>query len=92
MNRDALLIILGLDAALSVLLFGLYGRDKRAAQRGARRTPEATLHTVALLGGWPGGLAGQRVFRHKTRKTSFQLAFWCTVVVNCLASVWILST
>ena len=31
---------------------------------------------VELLGGWPGALLGQRRFRHKTRKRSYQLVFW----------------
>ncbi|TLM94745.1 MAG: DUF1294 domain-containing protein [Actinobacteria bacterium] len=73
---------------MSAVAFVAYGRDKAAARRGMRRTPESTLHLIALLGGWPGALVAQRAFRHKTRKTSFQVVFWVTVVVNCaLASV-----
>jgi uncharacterized membrane protein YsdA (DUF1294 family) len=73
---------------LSAVLFMLYGLDKSAARRGARRTPEATLQVLALLGGWPGALVAQRVFRHKTRKRSFQVVFWCTVAVNCAVVGW----
>lgn len=74
---------------LSAVLFALYGLDKSAARRGARRTPEVTLQLLALLGGWPGGLLAQRVFRHKTRKQPFQLIFWCAVAVNCAVAVWL---
>jgi len=74
---------------LSAVLFGLYGWDKSAARRGARRTPEATLQLLALLGGWPGALVGQRLFRHKTRKRSFQVVFWCAVVANSAAFAWL---
>jgi uncharacterized membrane protein YsdA (DUF1294 family) len=65
-----------------------YGIDKSAAQRGAWRTPERTLHVLALMGGWPGAVVAQRVFRHKSRKLSFRFAFWATVALNCGALVW----
>ena len=70
---------------LSLTLFVMYGIDKAAARRGRRRIPETALHLVSVAGGWPGALVAQHVFHHKTRKKSFQLIFWCTVVVNCLA-------
>jgi uncharacterized membrane protein YsdA (DUF1294 family) len=76
--------------ALSGATFFLYGADKSAARRGAWRTPESSLHALSLLGGWPGALAAQRFFRHKTRKQPFQGIFWCTVVVNSVALVWYL--
>lgn len=78
-------------AMVSAVLFAMYGRDKAAAQSGARRTPEATLHLVALAGGWPGGLVAQRVFRHKTQKQPFQAVFWCTAVANCVVLVGVLA-
>jgi uncharacterized membrane protein YsdA (DUF1294 family) len=71
---------------MSSLLFALYGVDKTAARRGTRRIPEAQLHLLALFGGWPGGLAGQLVFHHKTRKQPFQSIFWVTVIVNVLVT------
>ena len=61
---------------VSLPTFVIYGYDKSAAQKGARRIPEARLHLLELLGGWPGALVAQRVFRHKTRKVSFQIVFW----------------
>ncbi len=45
--------------------------DKRCAQKKLWRIPEATLFTVAILGGSMGVLLGMRVFRHKTRKPKF---------------------
>ncbi len=72
------------------MTFGLYGYDKRAARRGTWRVPERVLHGLALLGGSPGALLGQRVFRHKTAKRSFQFAFWAIVVlqVALIALIW----
>ena len=74
--------------ALSLAAFVMYRADKRAAHKGSWRTPEANLHVVALLGGWPGALVARRVFRHKTRKQPFRTIFWATVVANCAALAW----
>ncbi|MEM8670988.1 MAG: DUF1294 domain-containing protein [Planctomycetota bacterium] len=67
---------------LSIVAFLLYGWDKRRARRDGDRVPEKTLQLIALLGGWPGALLGQRFFRHKTQKTSFQIIFWLCVLLH----------
>lgn len=67
---------------LSVVSFGYYFLDKRAAARGGWRVPESSLHLLDFLGGWPGGLIAQQAFRHKTIKGSFQVMFWITVIAN----------
>ena len=78
-------------AGMSSFVFILYGLDKWAAKREAQRTPEKTLQFCALLGGWPGALLAQQVFRHKSRKRSFQIIFWFTVVLNC-GVLWFLGS
>jgi uncharacterized membrane protein YsdA (DUF1294 family) len=85
---DPLLIVLAAYGLLSVVTFTTYGADKSAAVNGRWRTSESTLHLLALAGGWPGALAGQRVFRHKTRKQPFRAIFWLTVAVNCAVLAW----
>jgi uncharacterized membrane protein YsdA (DUF1294 family) len=77
--------IVGLYAVLSLIAFAAYGIDKSAARKNAQRVSEDTLLTLGLIGGWPGALVAQQVFRHKTRKRSFRRMFWVTVVVNVLA-------
>ncbi|WP_454255429.1 DUF1294 domain-containing protein [Pseudomonas sp. Marseille-Q8238] len=67
---------------LSVVSFLQYWGDKNSAQSGRWRTPENTLHATELLGGWPGALVAQQVFRHKTRKVEFQLVFWFIVLLH----------
>ncbi len=76
--------------AMGALSFIAYALDKSAANQQLQRTQENTLHLFDLLCGWPGGLLAQQIFRHKTRKLSFQIVFWITVVVNCAAISWLL--
>lgn len=78
----AIAIYLGIVLVMSLACFVAYGWDKRSAANGSRRVPEQTLHILALLGGWPGALLGQRHFRHKTKKLSFLIVFWCVVVLH----------
>lgn len=77
--------------AVSILAFFCYWLDKAAARQGRRRTSERTLLLLGLVGGWPGAVLAQRVLHHKSRKRSFQLAFWVTVVVNTVALGWLLT-
>ena len=74
---------------LSLVTFLAYAKDKSAAQNGTWRVSEGTLHTLSLFSGWPGAIIAQQLFRHKTKKTSFRIPFWITVVVNCGALVWL---
>jgi len=53
-----------------LVTFFSYFIDKRAAQAGQWRTSEAMLHGLDLFFGMGGGLAGQIILRHKTRKSS----------------------
>ena len=85
-------------AVLWLYLFGsaiaslAYAFDKSAARNDRWRTQESTLHLFALIGGWPGALAAQRLLRHKSSKQSFQFVFWITVVLNCSALAWLFSS
>ncbi len=76
------LFILAIYAIASLLTFILYWTDKRAAKKGLQRIPEKTLQLLSLVGGWPGGLFAQRIFRHKSVKQSFQLTYWTIFFLN----------
>ena len=72
----------GVYALASLACFIVYALDKRAAIRQQRRTSERALLLLGLACGWPGGLLAQRWLRHKSSKTSFQIKFWLSVIVN----------
>lgn len=74
---------------MSAITFVVYALDKRAAGRADRRTPEARLHVLELLGGWPGALLAQRLIRHKNAKVGYQVVFWLIGVIH--AAGWVLA-
>jgi len=75
--------VLSLYLFASVVTFTVYAFDKSAAKKGLWRISESTLHLLSLIGGWPGALSAQRFLRHKSKKQSFQIIFWITVLLNC---------
>jgi uncharacterized membrane protein YsdA (DUF1294 family)/cold shock CspA family protein len=83
------LTVLVLYLGVSVVAFLAYALDKSAAKKDQWRTQESTLHLIALICGWPGALVAQKLFHHKSRKQSFQIVFWVTVVLNCVALGWL---
>ena len=68
--------------AVSLVTFLVYAWDKSSARLGKWRTAESSLHFLALIGGWPGALAAQRLLRHKSSKKAFLSVFWVTVFLN----------
>ena len=68
--------------AVSIFTFFAYRSDKRRAEAGEWRIPESMLHLGELVGGWPGAFLAQRRYRHKTAKTSYQIAFWLIVLIH----------
>jgi uncharacterized membrane protein YsdA (DUF1294 family) len=69
-------ILIGWIALSSLYALALFGWDKRnAGVPGNSRTSEFHLLLASAFGGWPGGLFGMMLFRHKTAKTTFKLKF-----------------
>ncbi|MGB7932758.1 MAG: cold shock and DUF1294 domain-containing protein [Gammaproteobacteria bacterium] len=75
-------VIFEIYMVISLMTFFVYAHDKSAAEKGAWRTRESTLHLLSLAGGWPGALVAQQQLRHKSRKESFRAVFWMTVLLN----------
>ncbi|MBP5410671.1 MAG: DUF1294 domain-containing protein [Lachnospiraceae bacterium] len=71
-------------AVINVVAFIVYGIDKHRAKAGAWRISEMTLWVLAAIGGSVGALLGMEVFRHKTKKRSFQIVIAAIVFVQVL--------
>lgn len=69
---------------INLIAFAAMGIDKRRAQRGKWRIPEAALFAFVLAGGWIGGIAGMYVFHHKTKKLYFRFGFPAIMVAEII--------
>jgi uncharacterized membrane protein YsdA (DUF1294 family) len=82
--------IIGFFVGLNGGTFLLYGLDKMSAQAGRERIPEKILWLAAFLGGSIGAIAGMQIFRHKTKKKSFQFVLALLVLVQIAVVVVLL--
>jgi uncharacterized membrane protein YsdA (DUF1294 family) len=56
---------------VNVMVFIMYGMDKRKAKRKKWRIPESSLILSAFLGGAFGAFLGMQLFHHKTKHAKF---------------------
>lgn len=66
-------IFLVFYAIMTLVTFVLYGADKSKAKKGKWRIPEKTLLLFAACFGGLGAFLGMKIFRHKTKHTSFKV-------------------
>ena len=73
-------------ALVNSVTTGAYAADKIMSTREqGHRVSEKVLLGLSLAGGYPSAFVSQRMFRHKSSKSSFQWKFWVVVgVVNSL--------
>jgi len=92
-------IILYYFLAINLLTFIAYGHDKWKSQhphpRGnkrhtRRRTPEATLMLLAVIGGSVGALVAMSLFRHKTLHRKFTIGVPAILAVQFLVTSYLL--
>ncbi len=81
--------LVGWITVMSVVAFVVHGLDKRAAVRHHRRVPEARLHLLELLGGWPGAVMAMLLFRHKIRKMSYLAVTGVIVLFWVALPLWL---
>jgi len=84
-------LVLAWYAVLGVITYGMYAKDKAAAQSGTWRTPESTLHLLSALGGWVGAMVAQTYLRHKSQKPEFRITYYLTVIINLAGLLFILA-
>ena len=68
---DVVTLLITYVVIINLIGFLVMGMDKRRARKHAFRIPEASLFTIALIGGSIGSIIGMRYFHHKTRHWYF---------------------
>lgn len=76
---------------INLVTFVVYADDKRRAKRHSWRTSEATLVTLAAIGGSVGALLAMLVFRHKTRHNQFTIGIPTILIVQILLMIFLLA-
>ena len=70
--------------------FLLMHLDKKKAKAHAWRIPEATLMTVAAVGGSLGAILGMQTAHHKTKHPKFYIGLPCLLAVHIGVAVLLL--
>ena len=84
-------IILGYLLAVNIATFFLYGIDKYKAKKNKWRISEATLLTMAAIGGSIGALAGMRLWHHKTMHKKFKYGIPVIIIFQVALAVYLLT-
>ena len=82
-------IILGYLLAVNTTSFLLYGIDKYKAKNGRWRISEATLLTIATIGGSIGACAGMRLWHHKTMHKKFKYGIPIIIILQVTIAVYL---
>ena len=77
--------------AVNIATFLLYGIDKYKAKKGKRRISEATLLTMAAIGGSIGAWAGMRLWHHKTMHKKFKYGIPLIIIMQIALVVYLLT-
>ena len=75
--------------AVNSLTFLLYGIDKYKAKKGRWRISEATLLTMAAIGGSIGAWAGMRTWHHKTTHKKFKYGIPVIIIMQIALVVYL---
>ena len=78
-------------AVINLFAFAVFALDKWKSQNGHWRIPEKTLLTLALIGGSPALLLGQKYLRHKTQKQPFGRRLFAIILLQVVLSVLLIS-
>ena len=75
--------------AVNIVTFLLYGIDKYKAKKGKWRISEATLLTMAAIGGSIGAWAGMRLWHHKTMHKKFKYGIPVIIILQVALAVYL---
>ncbi|WP_042345418.1 DUF1294 domain-containing protein [Bacillus massiliigorillae] len=68
-----MLFVLYYFGVINIIGLTIMGVDKKKARKGQYRISEATLWSVAFIGGAIGATVGMFYFRHKTKHLNFKV-------------------
>ena len=68
----------------NIIVFVLYGLDKRKAKAHKYRISEKILILSSFLFGAIGAALGMNIFRHKTKHTKFKILIPVSLLFNCV--------
>ena len=77
--------------AVNIVTFLLYGIDNYKAKKGKWRISEATLLTMAAIGGSIGAWAGMRLWHHKTMHKKFKYGIPVIIILQVALAVYLLT-
>ena len=77
--------------AINIATFLLYGIDKYKAKKNQWRISEATLLTMAAIGGSIGAWAGMRLWHHKTMHKKFKYGIPVIIIFQVALAVYLLT-
>ena len=77
--------------AINIATFLLYGIDKYKAKKNQWRISEATLLTMAAIGGSIGAWAGMRLWHHKTMHKKFKYGIPLIIILQVALAVYLLT-
>ena len=75
--------------AVNIATFLLYGIDKYKAKKSKWRISEATLLTMATIGGSIGAWAGMRLWHHKTMHKKFKYGIPVIIMMQIALAVYL---
>ena len=78
--------------AVNVMTFLLFGVDKHKAKRGKWRISEATLLTMAVIGGSIGAWGGMRIWHHKTLHKKFKFGIPSILILQLAVGAYLLTS
>ena len=84
-------IILYYLLAVNIATFLLCGIDKYKAKKNKWRISEATLLTMAAIGGSIGAWTGMRIWHHKTMHKKFKYGIPLIIIMQVALAVYLLT-
>ena len=77
--------------AINIATFLLYGIDKYKVKKNQWRISEATLLTMAAIGGSIGAWVGMRIWHHKTMHKKFKYGIPIIIIMQVALAVYLLT-